>query len=53
MKQFCTPIINCYACPAALLACTIGSLQHFIIINQTIPYYTVGFLPSSAWPWEG
>jgi ferredoxin-type protein NapH len=34
---------NCYACPAAIFACPIGSLQHFIIIRQ-VPLYLLGFL---------
>jgi polyferredoxin len=37
------PGMNCYACPAANLACPIGSLQHFIILRQ-LPLYTLGLL---------
>ncbi|MEA1926954.1 MAG: 4Fe-4S binding protein [Candidatus Auribacterota bacterium] len=29
-KQFCSPGLNCYACPYAVGACPIGSLQHFL-----------------------
>ena len=34
---------NCYACPAAITACPIGSLQHFGVIRR-VPYYLLGFL---------
>jgi ferredoxin-type protein NapH len=42
-KQICAPILNCYACPGALMACPIGSFQHFVIVNQSIPWLIVGF----------
>jgi ferredoxin-type protein NapH len=35
--------MNCYACPAAIFACPIGTLQHFAVIRQ-IPFYTLGLL---------
>jgi ferredoxin-type protein NapH len=35
--------MNCYACPAAIFACPIGTLQHFAVIRQ-IPFYTLGAL---------
>ncbi len=35
--------MNCYACPAAIFACPIGTLQHFAIIHQ-VPLYTLGVL---------
>lgn len=37
------PGLNCYACPFAVFACPIGTLQHFIIIRE-IPFYTIGIL---------
>ena len=37
------PGMNCYACPAAIFACPIGTLQHFAIIRQ-VPLYTLGLL---------
>jgi polyferredoxin len=37
------PGMNCYACPAAIFACPIGTLQHFIIIRQ-VPVYVLGVL---------
>jgi len=30
LKQICSPGLNCYACPYAVAACPIGSLQNFI-----------------------
>jgi ferredoxin-type protein NapH len=44
LKEYCTPTLNCYACPGALFACPIGSLQHFIIVGQAIPAYVMGYL---------
>jgi ferredoxin len=44
LKQVCAPVLNCYACPGALLACPAGTLQHFAIVNQSPPYYLAGFL---------
>jgi len=35
--------MNCYACPAAVFACPIGTLQHFAALRQ-IPFYTLGLL---------
>jgi len=35
--------LNCYACPAAIFACPIGTLQHFAATGQ-IPFYTLGAL---------
>jgi len=37
------PGMNCYACPGAIFACPIGSLQHFVIIRE-LPLYTMGVL---------
>ncbi len=37
------PGMNCYACPGAIFACPIGTLQHFAIIQQ-VPFYTLGVL---------
>ncbi len=36
------PALNCYACPWALGACPIGSLQHFMVIKK-IPFLLIGF----------
>jgi ferredoxin-type protein NapH len=35
------PALNCYACPAAVFACPIGSIQHFIG-RRKIPLYVLG-----------
>ena len=35
--------MNCYACPGAIFACPIGTLQHFAVIQQ-VPFYTLGVL---------
>jgi polyferredoxin len=43
LKAIPCPGLNCYACPGAILACPIGSLQHFVIIRQ-VPLYTLGVL---------
>jgi polyferredoxin len=37
------PIFNCYACPLAVFACPIGTLQHFFIIGA-FPFATLGIL---------
>ncbi len=42
-KRYCTPVLNCYACPGALMACPVGSLQHCAITNASFPYYVLGF----------
>jgi hypothetical protein len=44
LKEYCTPTLNCYACPGALFACPIGSLQHFVIVGQAVPAYVMGYL---------
>jgi ferredoxin-type protein NapH len=41
-KQICAPVLNCYSCPGAVLSCPVGTLQHFILINQGA-YYIFGF----------
>ncbi|MBI5018537.1 MAG: 4Fe-4S binding protein [Deltaproteobacteria bacterium] len=29
-KRFCSPVSNCHSCPAAVLSCPLGTLQHFL-----------------------
>ena len=41
LKNVCTPLLNCYACPSAYLSCPIGALQHFMA-TRTLPLYAVG-----------
>jgi polyferredoxin len=43
LKGYCTPALNCYACPAAFMSCPIGTLQHFAIRHQ-FPLFLAGFL---------
>ena len=44
-KQICSPGLNCYACPYAVTACPIGSLQHFISYGTYhFSVYIGGFL---------
>ena len=43
MKSVCTPLLNCYACPSALLSCPIGTLQHFAAAGN-VSWYAVGTL---------
>jgi ferredoxin-type protein NapH len=43
LKAIPCPGLNCYACPGAIFACPIGTLQHFVIIRQ-VPFYTLGVL---------
>lgn len=44
LKEYCTPTLNCYACPGALFACPIGTIQHFAIVGGAIPAYVIGYL---------
>jgi ferredoxin-type protein NapH len=44
-KQICSPGLNCYACPYAVAACPIGSLQYFIAYGvYHFSVYILGFL---------
>jgi polyferredoxin len=40
-RGFPCPAFNCYACPAAIFACPIGSLQHFVT-RKKVPLYVLG-----------
>ncbi len=42
-KAITPPILNCYACPSAIVSCPVGSVQHFMVI-KAFPYYVLGFL---------
>ena len=45
LKQVCSPGLNCYACPYAVGACPIGSLQYFITYGAYhFSVYIGGFL---------
>lgn len=43
LKGFCIPLMNCYACPLAVFACPIGTMQHFAVKHR-VPYYLIGWL---------
>ncbi|HHY37655.1 MAG TPA: 4Fe-4S binding protein [Clostridia bacterium] len=43
LKFLSYPFLHCYACPLAVAACPIGTLQHFIIVGE-IPLFLVGFV---------
>ncbi|HBE73673.1 MAG TPA: 4Fe-4S binding protein [candidate division Zixibacteria bacterium] len=43
LKYVPCPSLNCYACPLAVFACPVGTLQHFIIIGL-FPFFLLGFL---------
>lgn len=44
-KQFCTPGLNCYSCPAANFACPIGAIQAVAGSRKlSFSFYVVGFL---------
>lgn len=45
LKQFCTPGLNCYSCPAAQFACPIGAMQ--AVANSPghrLGFYAIGFV---------
>ena len=44
-KQFCNPGMNCYSCPAARLACPIGTMQAVSgSMNFKLSFYMIGFV---------
>jgi len=43
LKSFPFPIMNCYACPAALYSCPIGTISHFLVINK-FPLFALGVI---------
>lgn len=47
LKNFCTPGLNCYSCPAAVYSCPIGSLQLFLSgVKHNLSLFVTGFLVS-------
>ncbi len=45
LKRICSPGLNCYSCPYALLSCPIGALQHFAAhLSHRFSFYVSGFL---------
>ena len=43
MKQACVPVLHCYSCPLATMACPIGTIQYFVIIGS-FPFIALGTL---------
>ncbi len=43
MKCFTFPVLNCYSCPLAVVACPIGTLQFFFTTGN-VPYLTLGII---------
>lgn len=41
LKSIVAPILNCYACPSAVVSCPVGSAQHFLAM-RAIPFYVLG-----------
>ncbi len=43
LKSIPFPIMNCYACPASVFSCPIGTISHFLVISK-IPLLTLGIV---------
>ncbi|WP_163328006.1 4Fe-4S binding protein [Desulfurobacterium thermolithotrophum] len=43
LKSIPFPVLNCYACPASVYSCPIGTLAHFMIITK-VPLITIGIV---------
>ncbi|MDR2570658.1 MAG: 4Fe-4S binding protein [Oscillospiraceae bacterium] len=47
MKMICTPGLNCYSCPAAVMSCPIGAAQLFFAgVRHSISLFVTGFVIS-------
>jgi len=47
LKMVCTPGLNCYSCPAALMSCPIGAMQLFFAgAKYSLGLFVTGFLMS-------
>ena len=47
LKRICTPGLNCYSCPAAVVSCPIGAMQLFLAgAGQSVSLFVTGFLLS-------
>ena len=45
LKTVCSPGLNCYSCPAAVVSCPIGATQLFLAgIKHSVSLYVTGFL---------
>ena len=49
IKMVCTPGLNCYSCPAAVMSCPIGAMQLFFAgVRHSISLFITGFLISTG-----
>jgi len=47
LKKICTPGLNCYSCPAAIVSCPLGAMQLYLAgVKQSISLFVTGFLLS-------
>ena len=45
LKNFCAPGLNCWSCPAAIMACPIGAMQAIGgSMNFSVSFYAIGFV---------
>ena len=45
LKSVCSPGLNCYSCPAAVVSCPIGAIQLFLAgARHSVSLYVTGFL---------
>lgn len=45
LKMICTPGLNCYSCPAAVMSCPIGAIQLFFAgVKHNLSLFVTGFL---------
>ncbi|WP_022846633.1 MULTISPECIES: 4Fe-4S binding protein [unclassified Desulfurobacterium] len=49
LKAIPFPSMNCYACPASVFSCPIGTLSHLMVMAK-FPFYTLGILGSVSLP---
>ena len=43
LKSLPFPVMNCYACPASVYSCPIGTLSHFLVLSK-VPFVVLGLL---------
>jgi len=49
LKNFCTPGLNCYSCPAAVVSCPVGAMQLFLAgAKYSVSLFISGFLLSAG-----
>jgi polyferredoxin len=47
LKMICTPGLNCYSCPAAVMSCPVGAMQLFLAgAKHSVSLFVIGFLLS-------